>query len=149
VSPPTTNSALKHAVPGEIRIGLWQQAGRLVLEVEDDGEGIPEILPPGAGMGLQVMRHRTQLLGGGLAFATARVLEAKGNHAATAPNITLDSRPLERDSRMPTSFADSDQVQVGDIVVLAVGNPFGLGQSCSMVTTLSPGCRRGRGSSGA
>ena len=44
---------------------------------------------------------------GGLAFATARVLEAKGNHAASAPNITLDSRPLERDSRMPTSFADT------------------------------------------
>ncbi|MCX6864747.1 MAG: hypothetical protein NTV46_00765 [Verrucomicrobia bacterium] len=29
---------------------------------------------------------------GGLAFATVHALEGKGNHAATAPNITLDSQ---------------------------------------------------------
>jgi signal transduction histidine kinase len=60
------NNALKHATPGEIRIGLRRHANRLVLEVEDDGEGMPETLPPGAGMGLQLMRHRAQLLGGSL-----------------------------------------------------------------------------------
>jgi signal transduction histidine kinase len=63
------NNALKHAAPGEIRIGLRRQGDRLVLEVEDDGEGMPETLPPGAGMGLQVMRHRAQLLGGSLVLA--------------------------------------------------------------------------------
>jgi signal transduction histidine kinase len=65
------NNALKHAVPGEIRIGLRHQAGRLVLEVEDDGDGMPETLPPGAGMGLQVMRHRAHLLGGSLVLTAA------------------------------------------------------------------------------
>ncbi|MCX6878322.1 MAG: sensor histidine kinase [Verrucomicrobia bacterium] len=64
-------NALKHAAPGEIRLGLRRQANRLVLEVEDDGEGMPETLPPDAGMGLRVMQHRAQLLGGTFALAAA------------------------------------------------------------------------------
>ena len=55
---------------------------------------------------------------GGIAFATVHALDAKGNHAASAPNITLDSKPIDR-------------VQVGNIV-LAVGNPFGIGESATM-----------------
>jgi serine protease Do len=59
---------------------------------------------------------------GGLALATARVLEAKGNHATSAPNITLDSRPLERDSRMPTSFADTLKKITPSVVKIDVTN---------------------------
>ncbi|MCX6878320.1 MAG: Do family serine endopeptidase [Verrucomicrobia bacterium] len=44
---------------------------------------------------------------GGVAFAAAHALEARANHAALAPNITLDSQPPDRDSRLPTSFADT------------------------------------------
>lgn len=62
-------NALKHASPGEIRIGLRHQANRLLLEVEDDGPGMPETMPPGTGMGLQIMRHRAQLLGGSLSLS--------------------------------------------------------------------------------
>lgn len=58
------NNALKHATPGEIRIGLERRGGELQLEVEDDGVGLPEPLRPGAGIGLRVMRHRAELLGG-------------------------------------------------------------------------------------
>ena len=65
------NNALKHAAPGEIRIGLLRQSKHLVLEVEDDGDGMPATLPPAAGIGLQVMRHRAQLLGGTLALSAA------------------------------------------------------------------------------
>lgn len=65
------NNALKHAGPGEIRIDLRRHANRLVLEVEDDGEGMPETLPPDAGMGLRVMQHRAHLLGGHLALSAA------------------------------------------------------------------------------
>ena len=67
------NNALKHAAPREIRIGLEQSEGRLVLEVDDDGEGLPEPMAPGhslndagEGIGLSVMRHRATLLGGTL-----------------------------------------------------------------------------------
>lgn len=60
------NNALKHAAPGEIRIGLAQREKSLVLEIEDDGDGLPERLPAGGGIGLRVMRHRAGLLGGSL-----------------------------------------------------------------------------------
>lgn len=65
------NNALKHAAPGEIRIGLRHQAQRLTLEVEDDGEGMPATPPPDAGIGLLVMQHRAHLLGGTLELAAA------------------------------------------------------------------------------
>ena len=60
------NNALKHAAPGEIRIGLEQREKSLALEIEDDGNGLPEPLPADRGIGLRVMRHRADLLGGSL-----------------------------------------------------------------------------------
>lgn len=56
-------NALKHARPGEIRIGLEMKGSDVVLEVEDDGCGMPETAQ-GEGIGLRVMRHRANLLGG-------------------------------------------------------------------------------------
>jgi signal transduction histidine kinase len=58
------NNALKHAAPHEIRIGLGPHEDRLMLEVEDDGEGLPETQAAGGGIGLRVMRHRALLIGG-------------------------------------------------------------------------------------
>lgn len=59
-------NALKHASPGEIRIALESREGAVRLEVEDDGEGLPENFAAGGGMGLRVMRHRAELAGGSL-----------------------------------------------------------------------------------
>ena len=58
------NNALKHAAPREIRIGLERHAERLVLEVDDDGEGLANTPVPGDGIGHRVMRHRALLIGG-------------------------------------------------------------------------------------
>ena len=58
------NNALKHASPHEIRIGLERHADRLVLEVDDDGEGLANNPVPGDGIGHRVMRHRALLIGG-------------------------------------------------------------------------------------
>lgn len=58
------NNALKHATPHELRIGLEQHDGHLLLEVDDDGDGLPETLAAGGGIGLRIMRHRAQLVGG-------------------------------------------------------------------------------------
>jgi len=44
---------------------------------------------------------------GGIAFATIHTLESKATHATSAPNITLDSKPIDRDGRLPNSFADT------------------------------------------
>ncbi len=60
------NNALKHAAASEIRIGLEQREGSVVLEVDDDGEGMPDTAPVSGGIGLRVMRYRAQLLGGAL-----------------------------------------------------------------------------------
>ena len=59
-------NALKHAAPGEIRIGLERRDGVLRLEVDDDGAGLPEPPAAGGGIGLHVMRHRAELIGGTL-----------------------------------------------------------------------------------
>lgn len=65
------NNALKHAAPTEIRIGLERRDGALVLEVDDDGEGLDESAPPAAGIGLRVMRYRARLIGGELEIGSA------------------------------------------------------------------------------
>jgi signal transduction histidine kinase len=59
-------NALKHATAKEIRIGLERRGDTLVIEVEDDGDGLPETSAPGGGIGLSVMRHRAKLMGGTL-----------------------------------------------------------------------------------
>jgi signal transduction histidine kinase len=64
VAQEAVNNALKHAAPHEVRIGLERQEARLVLEVDDDGEGLPEPLSAVRGIGLRVMRHRALLFGG-------------------------------------------------------------------------------------
>ena len=58
------NNALKHAAPHEIRIGLERHEETLVLEVDDDGEGLPDAGAAGDGIGRRVMRHRALLIGG-------------------------------------------------------------------------------------
>jgi len=63
-------NALKHAAPAEIRIGLHSENGAVVLEVEDDGDGMAQ-KPSGQGLGLRVMRHRALLLGGTLNLTPA------------------------------------------------------------------------------
>ncbi len=65
------NNALKHAASSEIRIGLEQRDGWLLLEVDDDGEGFSESSLPNDGIGLRVMRYRVQLIGGDLEIASA------------------------------------------------------------------------------
>jgi signal transduction histidine kinase len=65
------NNALKHAAPQEIRIGLERRNGAVVLEVDDDGEGLPEAPVKGNGIGLEVMRHRAQIAGGSLEIGSA------------------------------------------------------------------------------
>jgi signal transduction histidine kinase len=58
------NNALKHADSKEIRIGLERREGFLVLEVDDDGCGLPEAPADGGGIGFRIMQHRTEVMGG-------------------------------------------------------------------------------------
>lgn len=58
------NNALKHADSGEIRIGLESRDGFLVLEIDDDGCGLPEEPSERGGIGFRIMQHRTEVMGG-------------------------------------------------------------------------------------
>ena len=58
------NNALKHAAAREIRLALERRGDMLVLEVEDDGEGLPDTSAAGGGIGIRVMHHRAKLVGG-------------------------------------------------------------------------------------
>lgn len=60
------SNALRHGGPGRIEIELSRRGGVLRLRVEDDGTGMPGTAAPD-GMGLSVMRHRAERIGGMLA----------------------------------------------------------------------------------
>jgi signal transduction histidine kinase len=76
------NNAVRHGRPGAIRIRLTQAAGRLELEVVDDGRGLPEE-PRGDGMGLRLMAFRARMIGA--------VLDIKGSEGdGTRVALTLE-----------------------------------------------------------
>ena len=66
----------KHAGASHVRVRLWSENGRVVLEVEDDGSGIKGR----EGLGLTTMKERLEAIGGGLVLeqkvATGTVMRA-------------------------------------------------------------------------
>ena len=65
------NNALKHGQPGAIQIELSRRNGETRLRVCDDGRGLPRFQKVAKGMGLQVMQHRANVVGGTLAIVSA------------------------------------------------------------------------------
>ena len=59
------SNAVRHANAGRIAIELCARDGELILQVEDDGAGLPVDLP-GSGMGLRTMAYRARILRGEL-----------------------------------------------------------------------------------
>ncbi|HUP43832.1 MAG TPA: CheR family methyltransferase [Thermoanaerobaculia bacterium] len=66
------NNAVVHAGAATIRIRLFREEGRVVLEVEDDGAGLPGDFESRGGLGVRIMRDRAALLGGELTFGSGR-----------------------------------------------------------------------------
>lgn len=60
------NNAVLHAGAGTIEIRLEREGGRIVLEVADDGRGMPPEATLSEGLGLRIMRDRAALIGGRL-----------------------------------------------------------------------------------
>jgi PAS domain S-box-containing protein len=59
-------NALKHAKATQIQIRLENQGPNIELSIEDNGKGFPQKKSSKGGMGLQVMHHRSRLIGGHL-----------------------------------------------------------------------------------
>lgn len=57
------NNAVKHAQAKTIIIRLRTNDAGLLLEISDDGKGMPATPNPDRGMGLQVMKHRAGVIG--------------------------------------------------------------------------------------
>ncbi len=66
------NNAAKHSRADEIRIGLSQENGSMVLTVRDTGVGIPEKTGPAAGLGQRIMKYRADLIGAALRIESVR-----------------------------------------------------------------------------
>ncbi|MFZ0637069.1 MAG: PAS domain S-box protein [Candidatus Acidiferrales bacterium] len=60
------NNAIKHGQPSHVVIGLSAENGEGTLSIRDDGEGISEIPANRAGMGLNIMSYRANMIGGSL-----------------------------------------------------------------------------------
>jgi two-component system, LuxR family, sensor kinase FixL len=58
-------NAARHAKPSHVVIRLQDSDG-IRLSVEDNGQGLPEKDESGSGLGLRIMQHRSDLLGGKL-----------------------------------------------------------------------------------
>lgn len=63
-------NALKHSGARRIQIRLDADREQIVLQVADDGDGMPKQAAESAGMGLRIMRYRASLINGQLATVT-------------------------------------------------------------------------------
>lgn len=59
-------NAIRHGKPRNVGISLSEQGGTVKLVVEDDGTGFPEDPADGpkAGLGIRIMAHRAEMIGG-------------------------------------------------------------------------------------
>lgn len=62
------NNAVKHGRGENIWIRLEKEDGRVTLSVLDDGSGIPDDIPKGEGMGVEIMKYRARMMNARLAI---------------------------------------------------------------------------------
>jgi PAS domain S-box-containing protein len=60
------NNALRHAKPTRLLVSLTRVNGVGSLTIEDNGDGLPSESSRHAGLGLQIMRYRADMIGGSL-----------------------------------------------------------------------------------
>lgn len=56
------NNAIKHGIARRIHISLAEESGQVVLTVQDDGTGLPEVLTDMGGMGIHIMNYRARMI---------------------------------------------------------------------------------------
>jgi len=60
------NNAIKHGGAKNIALRLWTKDGSGMLQIEDDGTGIPDDRQTSRGMGMHIMTYRSAMIGGRL-----------------------------------------------------------------------------------
>jgi PAS domain S-box-containing protein len=79
------NNALRHGKARNIWITLAGKNHRITLTVKDDGKGIPQPLPAGRGIGIDIMTHRARVIGG--TFHIGRTPEGGTILTCSFPNL--------------------------------------------------------------
>jgi signal transduction histidine kinase len=74
VAQEAVHNAIKHGRAKHVVISLAAGQDEAVLKVQDDGCGMPDVLPNQSGMGLRIMNYRAGMIGG-----TLRVERVTGN----------------------------------------------------------------------
>lgn len=66
------NNALRHGHPRNIAVSLTETEGTLVLQVQDDGRGVRLAHRNPAGLGLRIMKSRSEAMNGQVEIGSAR-----------------------------------------------------------------------------
>lgn len=66
------NNAIRHANPTHVCVSLRRTSDGGNITIEDDGVGLPDVLPSRTGLGLHIMRYRANLVGGSLEVRRGR-----------------------------------------------------------------------------
>ncbi len=61
-------NAVKHGHPRQILVRLQSKGGQLLLEIDNDGQPLAQAAGDQEGMGLRIMRYRSELIGGTFAL---------------------------------------------------------------------------------
>jgi signal transduction histidine kinase len=85
-------NAVLHGGARRIVIRLVTTADQLELQVRDDGFGMEEVPLQGPGMGLQIMQHRAEIIGG-----TLEIESAPGRGTVVRCRIAVDRGGMEGD----------------------------------------------------
>jgi len=96
-------NALKHARARRIVISLRGETRRLTLAIDDDGRGLPMRTARTPGMGISIMRHRAERLGGTLTIEP-------GPERGTRVLCTV---PLARGKRAPSAKPAAGKKRAG------------------------------------
>jgi PAS domain S-box-containing protein len=59
-------NAIKHGQSRQIAIGLFHHSDKVLLSIQDDGLGFPDLLENKEGMGIRIMHYRANMIGASL-----------------------------------------------------------------------------------
>ncbi|HSN26598.1 MAG TPA: GAF domain-containing protein [Kofleriaceae bacterium] len=81
----------RHAAASSVEVAMRLDRGRLVLEISDDGIGMPEIAPRGSSLGILGMRERAVRLGGD---CTVRRRQPRGTQVTVTVPLRFPAEQL-------------------------------------------------------
>ena len=67
----SVNNAFKHGDPTRVTVSLSEGKGKIILRIEDNGPGLPKPEELGSGLGLEIIKHRANVIGASLEMVSS------------------------------------------------------------------------------